>query len=93
MELRDQTFEGETVKLDGMTLVNCHFKNCKIVIAAEAPHTSQGCKFEDCEWIMSGHAMIFVDTLRKLYAEGAPQIVEDVIAYVRGEPTTQGILH
>ena len=93
MNAKDQTFEGETIHLDGATLINCHFKNCKIIITGEAPHTSEECKFEDCKWVFSGHAMMLLETLRKLYAGGAPRIAEEAIAYVRGEPTTQGKLH
>ena len=63
--VRDQTFDGAQVALDGNRFENCAFKNCDIIYRGGPAETSS-CYFEDVRWIFEGAAGTIVAVMQGL---------------------------
>ena len=62
----NQTFQKQTVRLDGNRFVGCRFVQCTVEFGAEDSVGLDGCMFEDCNWTFVEYAGSTVSFLKKL---------------------------
>ena len=55
MEIRDKTFVGETIQMDGKSFLNCSFQNC-ILKYAGGQCEWENTDFRDCQVVLEGAA-------------------------------------
>lgn len=87
-DIRDKTFLGDRVLLDGKNFVNCHFKGCSFEYRGEQLFGLQHCTFDSFPLHFSGPAANVTATLESLYKGMGPEgqkLVEGYIASIRGQ--------
>ena len=45
-----ESYNHETIALDGETFENCEFRDCRMVYAGGTPPVFTGCAFHGCDW-------------------------------------------
>lgn len=68
-----QTFQQETINLDGNQFERCAFIRCKIVYTAADTFSIDGCTFTICDWVFDGPAERTLFYLSALYRGLGPQ--------------------
>jgi len=92
MIARDQTFEDMEIYLDGSSFYNCTFKRCRFIYSGVVPTTIAG-RFDvvDCQWAFAGPAANMIQFMSGMYKAGMKEMVEHMIANIRGEATKFGV--
>ena len=74
-----ESFNHQTVELDGETFENCSFAACRLVYAGgELPHF-EGCRFDDCDWRFEEGAGRTLAYLKLMWGAGAKPSVQAMI--------------
>jgi len=82
-----QSFDNQTISLDGGTFQDCAFSNCVFLFSALLPVILQGSSFKNCRWEFVGPAANTMAFIRSLYGRGEKELVETIFADVRsGDP-------
>jgi hypothetical protein len=91
MIARDQTFEDMEIYLDGSSFYNCTFKRCRFIYSGVVPATiAGGFNMVDCQWAFAGPANNMIQFMSGMYKAGVKEMVEHMIANIRGEATNFG---
>ena len=70
VEIRDQVFAHETVRVDGRAFYGCKFSDCEIEFAGGAPpRTIVGCEFARCRFTFVDGALNTFEWLHKLHRD------------------------
>lgn len=87
MEYRDQTFENETIQLDGNTFTGCTFQNCMLVFDGTEPPNLGANQFRgDVVLTLRGNAVALAHLLSMLClrgGDGGRDIVDQVFDQIR----------
>ena len=74
-----ESYNHQTVELDGETFSNCAFASCRLVYSGgDAPHF-EDCRFDDCEWKFEGGAAETLSYLKLMWNVGAKASVQAMI--------------
>lgn len=60
---RDETIDGQTLKVEEHVFKNCHLVNCFLVYEG-GPFDWQNTSWENCEWVVRGAALQTVQLLQ-----------------------------
>src|ERR1700687_817734 len=66
MKIKNQSFESDSVELDGNSFENCRFVNCMLIFRAKAPVQLTDCTFLDVRWNFLESAALTADFIRQL---------------------------
>lgn len=84
MAFRDQTYNGDTIRLDGRLFEHCTFRNCTIEISGTERINLVGCSFDQCQWVVVGAALMTLQILGALYQDpGMQSFVEATFENIR----------
>lgn len=64
-EVRNKTLEGRQ-PIDGMTFVDCEFKNAQLSFSGGTPPNFVNCRFTACRFVFEGPAAATVNFLRAM---------------------------
>lgn len=68
MRVEDQTFEDDTIRIDGNTYVRCTFQGCTFLFSASEPFGFDDCRFDRCACAFSGAAKLTVQFMDAIYS-------------------------
>ena len=74
-----ETFNHQTVALDGETFTDCAFAGCRLVYAGGEPPQLEGCRFDDCDWRFEDAAANTLSYLKLMWGVGAKASVQAMI--------------
>ena len=80
-----ESYNHQTVELDGETFSNCAFAACRLVYSGGEVPQFEGCRFDDCEWKFeeaAGHTLSFLKTLWNVGAKASVQAMIKEITVV-----------
>lgn len=80
MRAENDTFDGNTIELDGGEFIDCHFKNCKLVYHGTSIPKLEGCRFTDSHFALRGAAANTLNFLKFLRESGEGSEVEKLLA-------------
>jgi len=81
-----ETFEDETMDLDGRRFEDCQFLRCELRFGGTAPVALVRCNFIDCTWFFIGAAASTINFLSALRRDGSGWIVDSVVASAPLDP-------
>jgi hypothetical protein len=61
------TYSGVRVSLDNQSYEKCVFTNCTIEYAGTGPISLEGCSFNNCQWVFTGHAQNTLNFMKVMY--------------------------
>ena len=76
-------FVNETMVMDGRSLDNCSFRDCRLVYRGGEPPKIRDCRFEACHWEFDDAAARTLQFLAGLYHGGFDGVVENTFAAIR----------
>ncbi|PTW60067.1 hypothetical protein C8N35_10567 [Breoghania corrubedonensis] len=76
-------FISETIVIDGYSLENCRFRDCRLVYRGGEPPKIRGCRFDACRWEFDGAAARTLQFLAALHQGGFESVVEGTFASIR----------
>lgn len=79
-----------SVELDDSEFVECIFDNCKMIYRGGLPPVLNFCTYNTCEFIFLDAANRTLFTLSALYQIGLRDMIDLIIAEVRGVPPKTG---
>lgn len=84
----EETFEDETIELDGAELIGCTFRGCELVYrGGDLPRRVERNTFRECRWRFEGAAGRTVRFMAALYRgldDVGEEIVERTFDHIRG---------
>jgi len=87
--VRDRSYTGQRVLLDGKTFINCQFQQCTLVVEGKNLFSIETCNIsEDCKFAVEGPGKLILDVLKLMLHGGGwfQQVAENVIDHVRRPP-------
>jgi len=91
MIAHDETYEENTISLDGASFYGCTFRRCKLIFSGLLPFTLEGGVYHDCNWEFAGPAANTIAFLPALHKAGAHDLIEGTFRTIRGEQATSPI--
>jgi hypothetical protein len=79
-----ETYNHETVALDGETFTDCEFRDCRMVYLGGEPPVFVRCKFDACDWRFEDAAARTLAHLKALWLVGDKATVQGVIKGITG---------
>ncbi len=80
----EQTFNGETVNMDGKAFDRCQFANCMLVYSGGEIPSMRNCSINGCRWIFTDAAQRTLQFMTAVYNDPAMQpLVEQIFDSVR----------
>lgn len=79
-----ESYNHQTVALDGETFSDCQFAECRLVYSGGAPPRFDGCRFDDCEWKFEDAAAHTLAYLKVMWSAGAKAAVQSSIKDITG---------
>jgi len=61
------TYTGVRVTLDNQNYEKCIFTNCIIEYGGTGPISLDGCSFNSCQWVFTGHAQNTLNFMQVMY--------------------------
>jgi hypothetical protein len=86
MEFVNQTFTGQTIRLDFNSFTGCQFVRCVMIFGGHGAFSFVGCTFSEVSWQFTEAAAMTLQTLAGLYhgmGEGGRDIVESLFETIR----------
>jgi hypothetical protein len=90
---KGETFENETIKLDGNEYIDCTFRECEFVYAGYGPVIMRGNK-------IFGYKLTFIDSAQRtlnlmevLYHGGFKDLIEKTFENIRKGQSSVPIIH
>ena len=74
-----ESYNHQTVGLDGQTFADCDFAACRLVYSGGEAPNFVNCRFSDCEWKFEGPAADTLSHLKSMWAVGAKAAVQAII--------------
>lgn len=74
-----ETYNHQTVTLDGESFSGCEFVACRLVYSGGEPPTFEGCRFNACEWKLEEAAAHTLSYLKLMWSAGAKTEVQALI--------------
>ena len=86
--IRNKTFTGQRVVLDGKYFIDCHFKNADLIIEGNGLFEMSNCKIEeDCRLAVEGPGKVLLHTLKMMLdSTGWMSRVADNVLYTVRQP-------
>ena len=84
MIAQGQEFKDQMISIDGSTFRDCQFIDCLLFFSGLLPVDLRGSTFTHCRWEFTGPAANTLGFLGALYRRGETELVEAVLANVRG---------
>ena len=80
-ELRDRTFDGETLETDGNHYLDCAFRETTFVYRGGAHPRFDRCSFHNCGWHFDGAALTTIQFLQQMQAApGGGSLISQIFA-------------
>jgi hypothetical protein len=80
----EQTFNGETVNVDGNAFHRCQFVNCTVVYSGGEIPSMENCSLNGCRWQFADAAQRTLQFLGALYSDpSAKPLVEQIFDSIR----------
>jgi len=79
-----ETYNRETLTLDGETFTDCEFRDCRMVYLGGEPPVFERCQFDACDWRFEAAAARTLAHLKALWLVGEKAAVQGVIKGVTG---------
>ncbi len=80
MRAEGDTFDDNTIELDGGEFIDCHFMNCKLVYHGTGIPKLKGCRFTSSHFALRGAAANTLKFLKFLNEIGENNEVEKLLA-------------
>jgi len=64
---KSNTYSGVRVILDNQSYEKCIFTNCTIEYGGTGPISLEGCSFNSCQWVFTGHAQNTLNFMQVMY--------------------------
>ncbi|THD64066.1 hypothetical protein [Phenylobacterium sp.] len=74
-----ESYNHQTVVLDGETFSDCAFAACRLVYSGGEPPQFESCRFDDCEWKFEEAAAHSLAFLKLMWTVGAKPAVQSII--------------
>ena len=74
-----QSYNHQTVSLDGEAYSDCEFSDCRLVYSGGEPPMLDNCRFTNCEWTFQQGAADTLAFLKLMWAAGAKTAVQATI--------------
>ena len=91
MVFQGNTFVHEVIRVDGRRFRNCVFRDCIIEFAATEPSNLISCKFDRCQWVAVGPALLTLRFLSMMYRfparQGFVEATFDAIRHGASDPS------
>ena len=88
MTFERQTFDSETVELDGNTFTDCQFQGCEIIYRGGEPPFIRDVNFNDCEFVPKDAALDTIQFLGLMYSTGLKKPIEETLEFIRNSGQT-----
>lgn len=82
-KIENETFQGQTLQLDGKHFNNCHFVRCILQYAGNAVVQLKKDSFAECTFVFIDSARRTMQFISGLYQSGAKQLFEDIFEDIR----------
>lgn len=85
----EETFQGESIELDGEEFIKCSFEECEIVYAGGEGPRIVNCSFSRCSWKFDAAAARTISFMRAMYhgmGGAGRQLIEDTFETIREPP-------
>lgn len=80
---KNKTFKNDEIVVDGNEYIDCRFDNCVLVFEGGEPPVFSGCRFSNIKIQLQGDASRTTSYLNKLFNNGLPAEVEQVLDDVK----------
>ena len=74
-----ESYNHETVALDGEIYSGCEFRDCRLVYAGGEPQQFTDCKFHNCEWKFEGAAAQTLAAMKRVWGAGGKATIQAMI--------------
>ena len=74
-----ESYNHQTVALDGEAFSNCDFTACRLVYAGGPVPEFESCRFDNCDWKFEDAASHTLSYLKLMWAVGAKPTVQTLI--------------
>jgi len=74
-----ESYNHQTVLLDGETFSNCDFAACRLVYSGGEPPQFESCRFDNCDWKFEDAAAQTLSYLKVMWSVGAKPTVQALI--------------
>ncbi len=89
MQHKGNTFQGETILLDGREYEDCAFIECDLQYGGAGFVAFNKCRFDNCRWSFVDAASNTLHFMASLYhglGEGGRNLIEDLFNSIRQNP-------
>jgi hypothetical protein len=76
---QSNSYNHQTVALDGRAFTGCEFTACRLVYSGGEPPRFVDCRFDACEWKFEGAAADTLSHLKAMWSLGAKAAVQAII--------------
>lgn len=93
MQIKNYTFDSESVLMDYHLFTGCTFRRCRLVYCGYSPVQFEGCRFDDCRWEFSGPAAATLHLLSSFNHAGGEMgklIVKQALGIINNPPAPPG---
>jgi hypothetical protein len=73
--IRNKTFSGERIELDGCTFTDCAFEKCIFVLERGETQLAR-CTFENCQLVLQGRAYTVAQIIRTFTHDGPLKVLD-----------------
>jgi hypothetical protein len=84
--IENQTFEDQTVRLDGNQYSQCKFRRCVLQYGGSEIPELENCEFHECSWSFTEAAARTVQFMTALYhgaGQGGRELIEQTFENIR----------
>ncbi len=82
-EYQNQSFEAQTLTIDGHVYRNCTFNRCMLTYAGGELPVMVDNSINNCQWNFDGHAARTIQFMAGLYQGGMREVIEQTFDNIR----------